>query len=64
MFKLGGSLLFRYFGIGALVVGLLHAIVQRFVQKPSKLSGHIEELQEDGSGSSGNNTTDKFSDFS
>lgn len=64
MSKIGGSLLFRYFGIGALIAGLLHSIVQRFVQKPIKLNGQIEELHEEGSGSSGNNTTDKFSDFS
>lgn len=64
MSQIGGSLLFRYYGIGALFVAVLHSIVQRFVQKPRKLNGHIEELHEEGSGSSGNNTTDKFSDFS
>ncbi|XP_063697661.1 major facilitator superfamily domain-containing protein 6-A [Culicoides brevitarsis] len=62
--KVGGSLLFRYYGIGAIILGLLHALVQKCFQKPEKFSGNMEELQEEGSGSSGNITTDKFSDFS
>uniref|UniRef100_A0A336LKW0 CSON013643 protein n=2 Tax=Culicoides sonorensis TaxID=179676 RepID=A0A336LKW0_CULSO len=64
MGKIGGSLLFRYFGIAAWVAAALHALVQRFIKKPTKLHGKVQELQEEGSNSSGNITTDKFSDFS